>query len=81
MRVISLSLGATRSFSIKVNSPNEGELDVPDIKLSDGDICSMEGFFQKQYRHAVYKQSGKGGHRINLTWRWVVKHNAECEHA
>ena len=37
----------------------------------------MEGNFQKYFQHQVPKEAARGG-RINLTWRWVVKHTRSC---
>ena len=66
--IISLSLGATRTFSYRLG--NTGR--VENLPLRDGDICTMEGLMQKYYHHAVPHQHAKTLGRINLTWRWVV---------
>eukprot|EP00931_Biecheleriopsis_adriatica_P093006 TRINITY_DN66754_c0_g1_i1.p1 TRINITY_DN66754_c0_g1~~TRINITY_DN66754_c0_g1_i1.p1 ORF type:complete len:318 (-),score=32.05 TRINITY_DN66754_c0_g1_i1:37-990(-) len=68
-RIISLSLGQTRKFELKCGR------DMHRLDLADGDLCTMEGMTQKYYQHRVPKDSGKKiGPRINLTWRWIVKH-------
>ena len=79
--IISLSLGAQRTFRVKY-APND-EKDhwrrggVTELQLRDGDICSMEGQMQKYYKHSVPKESAEGP-RINLTWRWVITHSSGC---
>ena len=42
------------------------------------DLCTMEGMTQKHLQHRVPPQGNVNEPRINLTWRWVVKHNASC---
>lgn len=70
-RIISLSLGATRTFELRLS---EGEEDDGkySVRLNDGDICTMEGLTQKYYSHRVPKEAASGA-RINLTWRWIRK--------
>merc|ERR1712110_190764 len=46
--------------------------------LGDGDLCTMEGLCQKHYQHRVPKQIEAQGPRINLTWRWLVRHHKTC---
>lgn len=86
--IISLSLGATRKFQIKLNEkvnprPKEGEepeegkapwekLEA-DVELQNGDLCTMEGLFQKHYKHCVPKEKSVKDPRINLTWRWITR--------
>ena len=67
--IISLSLGASRTFAYRLNTqPNLEHT----IRLKDGDLCTMEGMMQKHYKHAILKEKGKTEPRINLTWRWIV---------
>jgi len=47
------------------------------LRLSDGDICTMEGLLQKHYRHRVPVERPSMAPRINLTWRWVA-HDSGC---
>lgn len=77
-RVISLSLGATRSFELRLNWPEEGDRQPPRLQLSDGDICTMEGMLQKHFQHRVPREGHVAGARVNLTWRWIVKHSPRC---
>jgi len=73
--ILSLSLGATRSFELhSKDKPTEIIL----LSLNNGDLCTMEGLCQKHYRHRVPKQKITCGPRINLTWRWVLRHDSGC---
>ena len=39
----------------------------------------MEGMFQKFLKHQITKDSRVHDYRINLTWRWIRKHDqASC---
>ena len=73
--IISLSLGATRSFELQ---PKDNPGQITRLQLSDGDICTMEGLCQKHYVHRVPQESDVGKARINLTWRWIVRHDKAC---
>merc|ERR1712032_534123 len=46
--------------------------------MGNGDICTMEGHMQRYYQHAVLKEEGMEGVRINLTWRTVLNHQSGC---
>jgi len=48
------------------------------LQLRDGDLCTMEGMFQKYYDHRVPREDKKVGPRINITWRWLVEHFPTC---
>lgn len=79
IRILSLSLGCARKFQIKANWLEAGEADAPGkVLLSDGDLCTMEGMFQKHYMHRVPRGGTPSGPRINLTWRWIVRHEKVC---
>jgi alkylated DNA repair dioxygenase AlkB len=71
--IVSLTLGADRTFSIGTQHREEKA-----VILGDGDLCTMEGAFQRYYQHAVLKDYQAKGNRINLTWRWVMRHNQNC---
>lgn len=82
-RIISLSLGETRSFWLRLA---EEDADGPSgpcmqLKLSHGDLCTMEGLTQKYYQHHVPRGGGHLRGRINLTWRWIVEHTKTCKRA
>mmetsp|Transcript_59501 Transcript_59501/g.120913 ORF Transcript_59501/g.120913 Transcript_59501/m.120913 type:complete len:314 (+) Transcript_59501:54-995(+) len=81
-RIISLSLGVTRLFELELNWPEEGESLGGSQQLADGDLCTMEGMTQKHYMHRVPEEEsseGPVGQRINLTWRWISKHQGGCK--
>merc|ERR1711920_1155639 len=80
--IISLSFGLTRKFHLRYNWPNENEQHEPfEIDLKTGDIMTMEGMTQKHMQHRVPKEEDISGPRINLTWRWVLKHTPKCPKA
>ena len=72
--IVSLSLGAKRTFEIQGQWSGAKK---HKIDLQSGDLLTMEGWTQYYYRHRVPKQTGAAP-RINLTWRWVVKHGEGC---
>mmetsp|Transcript_27295 Transcript_27295/g.71951 ORF Transcript_27295/g.71951 Transcript_27295/m.71951 type:complete len:308 (-) Transcript_27295:105-1028(-) len=72
-RIISLSLGHTRKFELRLNNSRQCHK----LELADGDLCTMEGLMQKHFQHRVPKEN-RAGTRLNLTWRWVVKHDKSC---
>ena len=71
--IVSLSLGARRDFSILPNGS-----DTVKVSLGHGDVCTMEGQFQRFYKHGVPRSHQVRNPRVNLTWRWVVHHTASC---
>jgi len=76
--IISLSLGVKRKFELRFNWPEEGEKPVRSFQLGSGDLMTMEGMTQKHMMHRVPKEENVKGSRINLTWRWVIKHTPKC---
>jgi len=76
-RIISLSLGATRKFELRLNWPEEEEAQITRLTLRGGDLLTMEGMTQKHFQHRVPREGTKEP-RINLTWRWVKKHLPGC---
>jgi len=78
IRILSLTLGEARKFELRVNYPEGGERVTRNMRLGDGDLCTMEGMFQKHYMHRVPKEGNISGPRINLTWRWLTKHQPRC---
>lgn len=79
IRIISVSLGHTRTFELRLDDleSENGSREKHVIRLSNGDLCTMEGLAQKYYQHRVPKEQATGP-RINLTWRWVKQHKADC---
>lgn len=77
--IISLSLGAKRTFEVRLRKPGKA---VPrdhsrklwQVPLGEGDICTMEGSFQMYYEHRVPPEKTVKQPRINLTWRWIRRH-------
>jgi len=76
--IVSLSLGVTRKFELRLNWPDPGEKPVRRVFLSSGDIMTMEGMVQKHFMHRVPREENIEGPRINLTWRWILKHRPRC---
>ena len=91
--IISVSLGTTREFSFGLRPPGNLRASYPikgtvsSILLHHGDLCLMEGKFQKYYLHRVptlrlplgddyYITEGP---RINATFRWIVQHIRPCQ--
>jgi len=81
IRIISLSFGQKRKFELRTNWPDDNgdrRNTVRKILLGNGDLMTMEGMTQKHFQHRVPKEGRSEGPRINLTWRWVLKHNPRC---
>lgn len=90
-RIISASWGAPRTFDIALKDRNH-ESGRPSIfkdtlratVLAPGDLCSMEGYFQRHYSHQLAKGASSllpqapANVRINLTWRYIVQHMPYC---
>lgn len=68
--IASLSLGAERRFLLvpKKKTARDRTLQVT---LAHGSLLVMAGTCQHNYRHGVPKQPGRGGERINVTFRTV----------
>lgn len=78
--IVSFSLGVARKFELRHCWPDEtvGEGEVFRTLLGNGDLMTMEGMCQKHMQHRVPKEEYVQGPRINLTWRWIVKHTPQC---
>mmetsp|Transcript_51923 Transcript_51923/g.96019 ORF Transcript_51923/g.96019 Transcript_51923/m.96019 type:complete len:519 (+) Transcript_51923:80-1636(+) len=93
-RIISASWGATRHFELALKDKNHvsGRPSIfretlKRVELRNGDICTMEGLFQKHYSHQLAKEACEDGGstpsegltaRINLTWRYIAEHKPYC---
>lgn len=77
-RIISLSLGVERRFEMRLNWPEEKEQGIRRVRLGNGDILTMEGMTQKHFQHRVPREENVKAPRINLTWRYVLKHDPRC---
>lgn len=64
--IASLSLGATRAFTMRHNRSRLRKV----FYLNSGDLLVMRGAVQRDWQHAVPK-AVSAGERINLTFRWV----------
>lgn len=67
--IASLSLGATRRFHLKPRKGVAGQR--MDLALTDGSLLVMRGRTQTDWLHAVPKENGPVGPRINLTFRHI----------
>jgi len=89
--IISASWGAPRAFEVALKDrkhesgrPSVFKESVRSMVLHSGDLCSMEGLFQKHYSHQLCKGSSSQQTppppmpRINLTWRYLVQHKPYC---
>ena len=74
--IISLSLGASRTFQIKMKKGGRGRI-VSSTVLDDGDILTMEGMFQKYLKHRLKRDRRVLNSRINITWRWIKNHDKD----
>lgn len=81
IRIISLSFGQKRRFDLRLNWPEdeaESSTRMKHVTLGTGDLMTMEGMVQKHFQHRVPREENVSGARINLTWRWIVKHTPKC---
>lgn len=78
-RIISLSLGAPRTFEMRLNWPEPADKQfLWQVVLGNGDMMTMEGMMQKHFQHRVPREGDVKAPRINLTWRWVTRHVPRC---
>lgn len=83
--IVSVSLGETRRFRAALRMGRKGTRMIPDrrrmceVDLAHGDVCAMEGLFQKHYIHQLSRcAKQRVGPRINATFRWITRHAKEC---
>jgi alkylated DNA repair dioxygenase AlkB len=67
--IASLSLGDKRTFLFK--HKKRKDLDAISVPLSSGSVLLMKGATQRNYRHAINRESRPCGPRINLTFRRI----------
>lgn len=90
-RIISASWGESRKFEVALKDfqhesgrPSIYKESIRSITLEAGDLCSMEGLFQRHYSHQIakgpsaFEQIPPSLKRINLTWRYIVQHKPYC---
>ena len=65
--IASLSLGATRRFTLKHLHTGQNH----DIELSHGSLLIMAGEMQHHWKHSLPKTNQSIGERINLTFRTI----------
>lgn len=70
--VVSLSLGAVRTFQVAPNGAARSGRAALELQLGDGDLVVMGGSFQHLYKHALKKASKGVGSRLNLSFRQVI---------
>jgi len=84
-RFISVSLGTPRRFRVGMRQflkkkkiiPAKGT--VSEVLLEHGDVCTMEGLFQKHFLHQIARsKSSAPAPRVNATFRWIVEHAKGC---
>jgi len=70
--IASLSLGASRTFSVrrKVDAVRPDQ-EHPGLLLQAGDLLVMDAPFQRDWQHAILAAPEKTGSRMNLTFRQV----------
>jgi len=68
--IASLSLGATRRFSLRHKS--DRKLPVQHIDLEAGSLLVMAGDTQRNWHHQIAKTRRSIGGRINLTFRSII---------
>jgi alkylated DNA repair dioxygenase AlkB len=71
--IASVSLGATRRFSLRHTKKARAKLD---LDLPGGSLLVMTGTTQHFWRHAVPKQPSVPQSRINLTFRRILEQDA-----
>lgn len=65
--IVSLSLGATRTFRLRHKTKDHRIA----LDLQQGSLLRMAGLTQKYWTHAVLKEKTRCGARINLTFRRI----------
>lgn len=68
--IASLSLGATRTFSLRTNS-TDAKKEQYDWALTHGSLICMRGKTQLLWQHSIKKEPKVVEPRINLTFRWI----------
>ncbi|WP_165721275.1 MULTISPECIES: alpha-ketoglutarate-dependent dioxygenase AlkB [unclassified Pseudoalteromonas] len=65
--IVCVSLGADRVLKLKHKASNK----VTDLKLQSGSCLIMNDHSQRDYQHAIPKQTTLGHPRISLTYRFI----------
>ena len=73
--IASISFGATRNFSILEKYGRT----LDPIGLEDGDLLTMSGRMQDDYKHAILQDKFPDPSiRFNLTFRAILRHDTKC---
>ena len=67
--IVSLSLGATRTFKFRHKTSGR----MLSVELNAGSLLRMAGDTQRCWKHAVLKEKASCGPRINLTFRHISR--------
>lgn len=67
--IVCISLGAERVLKLKHKASNK----ITDLKLHSGSCLIMSGNSQRDYRHAITKQTTLAHPRISLTFRLIKR--------
>lgn len=67
--IASLSIGASRRFSIKTR--DDWARLIWNVELRNGDLLVMRDESQRDYIHSIPKTTIPVGPRINITFRWI----------
>merc|ERR1719461_2446729 len=78
IKIVSFSLGAVRRFEVYHYDNTTPEGMVAGFDMPNASYITMEGNFQRDYKHKIPVYETEMPPRLNITWRWVVKHNPEC---
>jgi alkylated DNA repair dioxygenase AlkB len=72
--IASVSFGATRDFQVRLKAVEKGGKpgEIITIPLGSGDLLTMEGNFQREFKHSVPCRKTVKTARINITFRQVV---------
>merc|ERR1712226_503664 len=65
-RIVSLSLGAERTFEVRPIGGEEGASASCRLRLKSGDLCTMEGYMQRHFEHRIPKGGSSTPLRVNL---------------
>lgn len=67
--IVSVSLGATRKFTLRSLNNHQEKLT---LNLTHGSLLIMQGEIQHRYEHQIPKEKVKKTSRINLTFRNII---------
>lgn len=73
--IIGMSIGEERNFKIGFKEKHDVNVEMQEIKtalMSKLSYCTMEGWYQRDFYHAVPVEMEKVNPRINVTWRTIV---------